>query len=126
MEWISLENFRAKEEKITIHKNIEKWPRILKSEVRSTLAKINKNKVSESDGIVIETLSALDAFGIDKITEIVNEIYDIRYRPEDLSRTIFRALPKKVSANECKLHRKNCLMNQAYYLKRDVAELDRK
>lgn len=87
MEGISPENFRAKEEKITIHKNIE-GPRVLKSETRSALAKINKTKASESDGIVTETLSALDAFGIDKIMEIINERYNIRYTPEDLSRTI--------------------------------------
>lgn len=42
---------------------------------------MNKNKPAEADGFVIEMLVVLYDFGIDKIIEIINEIYrngDIR------------------------------------------------
>lgn len=44
-------------------------------------------------------------FGIDKLTKITNEIYDNGEITEDLSRRVSIALPKKPTANECKLHR---------------------
>lgn len=75
---------------------------ILKSKVRSARVKMNKNKTTGSDRIVIEMLSALHNFRINKIMKI-NEIYDSSNILEDL-RTIFITLPKKVSANQCKLH----------------------
>ena len=47
------------------------------------------------DGIVIEMIKALDDFGIDKLTIMANEIYDTVKIPQDLSKSIFLALPKK-------------------------------
>lgn len=49
---------------------------ILKSEVKSQLTKINTNKATGTGQIVIEMLSAINDIGIDKFTEILNEIYD--------------------------------------------------
>lgn len=42
------------------------------------------------DGIAIEILSALDYFGVDKITEIINVIYDTGNILEDYSRIHLR------------------------------------
>lgn len=75
-------------------------PVILKSEVRLTLVKIDRNKTARSDGIVMEILLALDNFRIGKITEIINEICDSDNIPGCLSRSIYILLPKKPSANE--------------------------
>lgn len=48
---------------------------ILKTQVEAALAKLNRNKAAGPEGILTEMLTALDDFGIDKITEITNEIY---------------------------------------------------
>lgn len=80
-------------------------PEILKTEVEAALAKLNRNKAAGPDGIVTKMLTALDDFSIDKITEIISDIYNSGYIEEDLSRSIFIAMPKKQSANECELHR---------------------
>lgn len=44
---------------------------------------MNKNNAAGTDVIVIERLSASDNFGIDKITEVINEIYDSGIIPEN-------------------------------------------
>lgn len=51
-------------------------PEILKFEVIAALIKKKTNKAAGPDGIVIEMLSALNNFNRDKITEIINEIYN--------------------------------------------------
>lgn len=63
-------------------------PSILKSEERLALAKINRNKAAGLYGITIKIISALDDFGIDKITEILNELYGSS-KIADRSREIF-------------------------------------
>lgn len=98
------EIFHYKREQPVIHK-ITEWPEILKTKVEVAMAKLNRNKAVGPDGIVTEMLIALDDFGIEKITEIINEIYNNGDIPEDLSRSIFIALPKKPGTNKCELHR---------------------
>ena len=49
-------------------------------------------------------IEALEDFGIDTMTEIINELYDSGTIPEDLSKSIFIALPKNPNATECELH----------------------
>ena len=56
-------------------------------------------------------IEALEDFGIDTMREIINEIYDSGTIPEDLSKSIFIALPKKPNATECELHRTISLMS---------------
>lgn len=68
------------------------------------MAKLIRNKATGPDGIVIEMLAALDDFCIDKITDIINEIYNSGYISEDLNRSIFIALLKKSGANEFEFH----------------------
>lgn len=68
---------------------------------------MDRNKAMRPDRIVIEMLSTLDKFAIDKI----NKIYDIGDRLEDPSRPIFIIVPKKLGANKCKLYWNICLMN---------------
>ncbi|MCH9665805.1 MAG: hypothetical protein K0U41_08180 [Gammaproteobacteria bacterium] len=97
-------------EKPAIHKNLD-GPNILKSEVRAALAKMKRNKAAGPDEIVTEMITALEEFGIEKLTEVVNEIYDSGEIPDDLSKSIFIALPKKPGATECELHRTISLMS---------------
>ena len=93
-----------------LRKNIS-GPKILKSEIEAAINKIKKNKAQGPDNIVIEMIQATGDFGIDKITEISNEIYDSGKIPEDLTKSIFIALPKKPGATECELHRTISLMS---------------
>ena len=97
-------------EKPTILKNMD-GPKILKSEVESSLHKLKRNKAAGPDEVVTEMMLALEDYGIDKLTDIVNGIYDTGVIPEDLSRSIFIALPKKPGATECELHRTISLMS---------------
>ena len=87
-------------EKPIIRKNME-GPEILRSEVRAAIAKMKRNKTAGPDKIVIEMVTALEDFGIEKVTEVINEIYNTGEIPEDLSKSIFIALPKRAGANEC-------------------------
>ena len=68
---------------------------ILKSEVEHAMKRIKKGKARRPDRINIELLEALEEFGVDQITKIVYNIYEIGQIPEDLSKSIFIALPKK-------------------------------
>lgn len=75
------------------HKKME-WSQILKN--WGNIGRINRNKVAGQHGIKIEMLWALDDYRIDKIIEIINELYDNDDITEDLSRSIFKALYKKL------------------------------
>ena len=51
--------------------------------------------------MVIEMIEALEEYGVEKLTEIINKIYDDGKFPEDLSKSIFITLPKKPGAVDC-------------------------
>ena len=93
-----------------IRKNID-GPKILQSEIRAAVSRMKGNKARGPDGIVIEMIKALDDFGIEKLTIMANEIYDTGKIPQDLSKSIFIALPKKPGTIECELHRTISLMS---------------
>ena len=56
--------------------------------------------------------TALDEFCDDKLTEIIDEIYDSGEIPEDLRKSIFKAISKKPGAIDSELHRTSSLMNK--------------
>ena len=58
-------------QKPLIRKNIE-GPRNLKSEVSAAVAHTKRNKAAGPDGIVVEMIEALEDFGINTLTEIIN------------------------------------------------------
>ena len=93
-----------------IRKSME-GPEIMEEEVRATLCKMKRNKAAGPDGVVIEMILTLEDFGIDKLTEILNEVYNSGEIPDDLSKSVFIALPKKPGAIECELHRTISLMS---------------
>ena len=49
-------------------------------------------------------LTALEKFCIEKLAEVVNEIYDSGEISDNLTKFIFIALPKKPGEIECELH----------------------
>ena len=86
-------------------------PNILKSKVRTAIKMMRKNKAAGPDGVVIEMIEALEEYGVEKLTEIINKIYDDGKFPEDLSKSIFITLPKKPGAVDCEQHRTISLMS---------------
>jgi len=101
--------------KPTINKNLD-GPAILKSEVVSALKKMERNKAAGPDEIVTEMLTSLEDFGMEKLTELINKIYNSGEIPKDLSKSIFIALPKKPGAIACELHRTISLMSHVIKL----------
>lgn len=59
---------------------------------------MNRSKTTGTEGIGIERLAAFEALVFDRIREIINKICDFGDIPEDISRYVFIALPKKASA----------------------------
>ncbi len=100
----------SRREKPVIQKTMD-GPKILKSEVQATVNKMKKNKAAGPDEIVTEMITALEDFGTEKLTDVINEVYNSGDIPEDLSKSIFIALPKKPGATEYELHRTISLMS---------------
>ena len=85
--------------------------RILKAEIEKATNCMKNNKATGPNEIAVEQIKGLEEFGIEKLTLILNEIYDSGEIPEDLSKSIFIALAKKPGAIECELHRTISLMS---------------
>ena len=86
-------------------------PKILRSEVQEALKKMKRHKAAGPDEIVTKMITSLEEYGVNKVTDIINEIYGTGEKQEDLSRSIFITLPKKQGAVECELHRTISLMS---------------
>ncbi|RUS77743.1 hypothetical protein EGW08_014502 [Elysia chlorotica] len=78
-------------------------------------------KATGPDNISVELLEALDDYGMDKITSLLNEIYETGQIPADITKSIFIALPKKPGATECELHRTISLMSHMTKLHRTIS-----
>ena len=78
-------------------------PKILTSEVLAAVQSMKNNKAVGTDEIAVELIKSIGDFGIEKLTNMLNDIYE--------SGKIFRALPKKPAAAECELHRTVSIMS---------------
>ena len=90
---------------IDVMKNNFAEPPIMKDEVRAAIKMMKHGKALGPDDVVIEEVEALGEFGIEKVTDILNEIYHNGEIPTEMSKPIFIALPKKPGATEYELHR---------------------
>ena len=97
-------------DKPVIKKNME-GPDFTEEEVCTAIKTMKTGKAIGPDEIAIEMIKALDHFGIQKVTELANTIYNSGKIPSDLTKSIFIALPKKSGAIECELHRTISLMS---------------
>ncbi|GFR98655.1 LINE-1 retrotransposable element ORF2 protein [Elysia marginata] len=79
-------------------------PAIMKDEVRAVIREMKAGKATGPDGVAVEMIEALEEYGVEKLTSLLNEIYDTGEIPTDISRSVFIALPKKPGATECELH----------------------
>ena len=96
--------------KPTIYKNMGS-PKILQSEVRYAVQRMKNGKAVRPDKIAIEMIKALEEFGISKLTEVKNQIYESGNFPEELMKSIFTIIPKKNGATECEQHRTISIMS---------------
>ncbi|GFO18885.1 endonuclease-reverse transcriptase [Plakobranchus ocellatus] len=106
------ELFDDERKEIEVMKDNFAGPPILKDEVRTAIWKMKNGKATGPDNIAAEQIKALDEFGINKITELLDEIYETGEIPKKMLKSIFIALPKKDGATECELHRTISLMSQ--------------
>ena len=65
------------------------------------MKKTKKREAPGPEKIPIELLEALEGFGVNQIMKFLNNIYDTGQIPEDLSKPISIALPKKAGEIEC-------------------------
>lgn len=86
-------------------------PEIMEDEVRFTLKKMKTGKAIGADGVATEMVTALEDFGIKKVTKLLNKIYHTGKIPEDMKRVVFSALPKTPGATQCAQHRTISLMS---------------
>jgi hypothetical protein len=94
-----------------IIKNNFEGPPILKDEVRNAIKQMKTGKAVGPDQISMEAIVALEEFGVDIVTNFLNEIYKTGNIPKEMSQSIFIALPKKPGAIDCEMHRTISLMS---------------
>ena len=75
----------------------------MKDEIWVAIRKMELGKAISPDSISVELLEAFEDFGIDKITTLLNETYDIGQFLSDISKSIFTALPKKIRGNRVRI-----------------------
>lgn len=67
--------------------------------MKSAWVELKKNKAAGPDGSEIKMLAALDYFGIDKITDMINKIYDRGGMLEDLRISVVKLFSKSSGTN---------------------------
>ncbi len=90
-------------------------PAILKEEVRWALERMELGKSMGPDEIATEMLLALPLgeIGVDLVWKILNHIsYETSEIPEDMMKSIFKALPKISNAMACENYRTISLMSR--------------
>ena len=83
----------------------------MKDKVRQAIKSMKSNEATGPDEISTEMIQSLDEIGVDTITKLINDIYDTGEIPEDLTKSMFIALPKKSGTTKCELHRIISLMS---------------
>ena len=98
-------------------------PDILVEEVERALKKMKDGKAAGVDDISAECLKALGEESLKDLTKLCNKIYRTGNIPDDLLKSVFIALPKKLKATECSDHRTICQYESRNEV--DIANIDR-
>ena len=94
-----------------VMKRIFAGPPIMKDEIQAAIRKMKLVKATRPDSISVELIEAIEDYGIDKITTLLDEIFDPGQFPPDIFKSIFFAPPKKPKAKESESHRMLNLMS---------------
>ena len=84
---------------------------ISESEVKTAMKKMKPGKAVGNDQIAYEMIEAVGTFGISKVMELANIIYNSGEVPKQMLQSIFIALPKKAGTIECDNYRLISLMS---------------
>ena len=76
-------------------------PDILEGEVKWALGSITANKASGGDRIPVELFQILKDDAVKVLHSICRQVWKTQQWPQDLKRSVFIPIPKKVSAKEC-------------------------
>ena len=88
----------------------DRGPPILKEEVEKAIRKSQTGKAPGDDGITVEMIKLLEDFGLEKLTDLYNQIYSTGTFPEELLKSVYITLPKQPRATECSNYRTISLM----------------
>ena len=91
----------------------ERGPPILKAEVQKAIKNARSGKAPGDDGITTEMLKLLEDFGVEKLTDLYNEVYSTGVFPEELLMSVYITLPKQPRATDCSNYRTISLMPNA-------------
>ena len=80
-------------------------PEVMKWEIEMAVKGMKNRKTVGGDQIPAEILKTLEKNGLERVTDLVNKIYDTGEWPEDLIKTIMVPIPKICNAQECKHYR---------------------
>ena len=87
-------------------------PDILEYEVKWGLGRsITTNKVSGSDGILVELFQILKDDAVKVLHSLCQQIWKIQQWPQDWKRSVFIPIPKKGNAKECSNYRTIALIS---------------
>ena len=85
---------------------------IQKSEVEAAIKQMKQGKAMGEDGVAVEMVEALGAWGCDVVVQLANKIYDTGQIPTPMQLSTFITIPKKPGAMECNKHRTISIMSQ--------------
>lgn len=68
-------------------------PLILKDEIRTAIATMKTGKAVGPDNISIEMLLVMEEVGIDKLSLVLNNMFDTGHIPSDLTKSVFITIP---------------------------------
>lgn len=88
-------------EKKTSKKNSDNV--VLEDEINKVLKRMTTGKVPGPDGTIVEIFTALGDFGVDCITRFANRINEAGRFPTDICKSIFIAIPKKLTTTKYEL-----------------------
>lgn len=77
----------------------------MSAEIEYAINKMGKYKTPGPDDQTIEMWRALETEKIKLLTKIANKIYNTGNIPEDMTKSIFIAIPKKINASNCEDYR---------------------
>ena len=80
-------------------------PPIMQDEIRAATKAMKKGKAAGEDEIIIEMIEATEEFGIRKLADLANRIYENGYIPNAMRESVFVAILKRSSALECSKHK---------------------
>ena len=92
----------------------DRGPPILKDEVRKAIENTRLGKATGDDEVTTEMLKILEELGVEKSTELYNEIYESGSFPEELLMSVFITLPKQSRATDCSNFRTISLMPHTF------------